>query len=45
VHAWHGKIRCRSRESVYTVFALEFPHPRRAQAGEPSTAPPVSAST
>jgi two-component system CAI-1 autoinducer sensor kinase/phosphatase CqsS len=45
VHAWHGKIRCRSRESAYTVFALEFPHPRRAQAGEPSTAPPISAST
>jgi len=25
VHAWHGRIRCRSRESGYTVFALEFP--------------------
>jgi two-component system CAI-1 autoinducer sensor kinase/phosphatase CqsS len=30
VHAWHGKIRCRSREKVYTVFALEFPQERRA---------------
>lgn len=30
VHAWHGKIRCRSRETVYTVFALEFPPERRA---------------
>jgi len=30
VHAWHGKIRCRSREQVYTVFALEFPRERRA---------------
>lgn len=25
VHAWQGRIRCRSRESRYTVFALEFP--------------------
>lgn len=25
VHAWHGRIRCRSRESAWTVFALEFP--------------------
>jgi two-component system CAI-1 autoinducer sensor kinase/phosphatase CqsS len=24
VHAWEGRIRCRSRESAYTVFALEF---------------------
>lgn len=24
VHAWQGRIRCRSRESAYTVFALEF---------------------
>ncbi|MGJ7917049.1 sensor histidine kinase [Massilia sp. LXY-6] len=30
VHAWHGKIRCRSREHVYTVFSLEFPPARRA---------------
>jgi two-component system CAI-1 autoinducer sensor kinase/phosphatase CqsS len=45
VHAWHGKIRCRSRESVYTVFALEFPAPRRANAGEAAAPPPVSAST
>jgi two-component system CAI-1 autoinducer sensor kinase/phosphatase CqsS len=29
VHAWHGRIRCRSREQAYTVFALEFPAPRR----------------
>jgi len=26
VHAWQGRIRCRSRESHYTVFALEFPN-------------------
>jgi two-component system CAI-1 autoinducer sensor kinase/phosphatase CqsS len=45
VHAWHGKIRCRSRENVYTVFALEFPAPRRASAGEAAARPPVSAST
>jgi len=25
VHAWHGRIRCRSHEAAYTVFALEFP--------------------
>lgn len=25
VQAWQGRIRCRSRESRYTVFALEFP--------------------
>jgi len=25
VHAWQGRIRCRSRESGWTVFALEFP--------------------
>lgn len=30
VHAWHGKIRCRSRERIYTVFSLEFPRERRA---------------
>jgi two-component system CAI-1 autoinducer sensor kinase/phosphatase CqsS len=24
VHAWQGGIRCRSRESAYTVFTLEF---------------------
>jgi two-component system CAI-1 autoinducer sensor kinase/phosphatase CqsS len=24
VHAWQGRIHCRSRESAYTVFALEF---------------------
>jgi two-component system CAI-1 autoinducer sensor kinase/phosphatase CqsS len=30
VHAWHGKIRCRSREQLYTVFSLEFPRERRA---------------
>jgi two-component system CAI-1 autoinducer sensor kinase/phosphatase CqsS len=30
VQAWHGKIRCRSREQRYTVFALEFPPARRA---------------
>jgi two-component system CAI-1 autoinducer sensor kinase/phosphatase CqsS len=24
VHAWQGRIRCRSREAAYTVFALEF---------------------
>jgi two-component system CAI-1 autoinducer sensor kinase/phosphatase CqsS len=44
VHAWHGKIRCRSREQVYTVFALEFPPARRMPAGEPGAAPPVPAS-
>jgi len=25
VHAWQGRIRCRSRESGWTVFTLEFP--------------------
>ena len=30
VHAWHGKIHCRSHEGIYTVFALEFPPARRA---------------
>jgi two-component system CAI-1 autoinducer sensor kinase/phosphatase CqsS len=45
VHAWHGKIRCRSLEHVYTVFALEFPGARRALPGEPAAAPPVSAVT
>jgi two-component system CAI-1 autoinducer sensor kinase/phosphatase CqsS len=44
VHAWHGKIRCRSREQVYTVFALEFPPARRMTAGEAGAAPPVPAS-
>jgi two-component system CAI-1 autoinducer sensor kinase/phosphatase CqsS len=39
VHAWHGKIRCRSRENAYTVFALEFPPARRA-----ADAPPVPVS-
>jgi two-component system CAI-1 autoinducer sensor kinase/phosphatase CqsS len=39
MHAWHGKIRCRSREHLYTVFALEFPPARRA-ADAPS--PPIS---
>jgi two-component system CAI-1 autoinducer sensor kinase/phosphatase CqsS len=32
MHAWHGRIRCRSREQAYTVFALEFPAARRAAA-------------
>jgi two-component system CAI-1 autoinducer sensor kinase/phosphatase CqsS len=27
VRAWHGTIRCRSRERAYTVFALAFPRP------------------
>jgi two-component system CAI-1 autoinducer sensor kinase/phosphatase CqsS len=45
VHAWHGKIRCRSLEHVYTVFALEFPAARRAPAGEPAAASPASAVT
>lgn len=30
LQAWHGRIRCRSREQRYTVFALEFPPARRA---------------
>jgi two-component system CAI-1 autoinducer sensor kinase/phosphatase CqsS len=30
MQAWHGKIRCRSREHRYTVFTLEFPPARRA---------------
>ena len=25
VQGWQGRIRCRSRESAYTAFALEFP--------------------
>lgn len=25
VHGWQGRIRCRSRESAYTAFALAFP--------------------
>jgi two-component system CAI-1 autoinducer sensor kinase/phosphatase CqsS len=41
VHAWHGRIRCRSQEGIYTVFALEFPPARRAPAGETIAAPPV----
>jgi two-component system CAI-1 autoinducer sensor kinase/phosphatase CqsS len=40
VHAWHGRIRCRSRENAYTVFALEFPPARRA-----ADAPPRPVST
>lgn len=40
VHAWHGKIRCRSREQVYTVFSLEFPRERRATM---RSGPPLSA--
>jgi len=32
MHAWHGRIRCRSCEHAYTVFALEFPAARRAPA-------------
>jgi two-component system CAI-1 autoinducer sensor kinase/phosphatase CqsS len=40
VHAWHGRIRCRSRENLYTVFALEFPPARRAADAAPA---PVSA--
>jgi two-component system CAI-1 autoinducer sensor kinase/phosphatase CqsS len=32
MHAWHGRIRCRSRERAYTVFVLEFPAGRRAPA-------------
>ena len=32
MHAWHGRIRCRSRERAYTVFTLEFPAGRRALA-------------
>ena len=38
VQAWHGRIRCRSREQAYTVFALEFPAPRRTLAA-PATVP------
>jgi two-component system CAI-1 autoinducer sensor kinase/phosphatase CqsS len=36
VQAWHGRIRCRSREQRYTVFALEFPPARRAADTLPS---------
>jgi two-component system CAI-1 autoinducer sensor kinase/phosphatase CqsS len=43
VHAWHGRIRCRSREGVYTVFALEFPPARRAPVAETIAAPPLAA--
>jgi len=35
VDAWQGRIRCRSRELAYTVFALEFP-----PAGPPATGAP-----
>jgi two-component system CAI-1 autoinducer sensor kinase/phosphatase CqsS len=45
VHAWHGKIRCRSREKAYTVFALEFPSARRAPAGDTIAAPPAPGTT
>jgi len=38
VHAWHGRIRCRSRENLYTVFALEFPPARRAADAAPAPA-------
>jgi len=41
VHAWHGRIRCRSQEGRYTVFALEFPPARRAPIGETIAAPPA----
>lgn len=40
VHAWHGKIRCRSREDLYTVFALEFPPARRAADASTTPRPP-----
>jgi len=40
MHAWHGRIRCRSREQAYTVFALEFPAARRSPAAlAPSSVP------
>jgi two-component system CAI-1 autoinducer sensor kinase/phosphatase CqsS len=40
MHAWHGRIRCRSREQAYTVFTLEFPSGRRAPAAlAPSSGP------
>jgi two-component system CAI-1 autoinducer sensor kinase/phosphatase CqsS len=35
MQAWHGRIRCRSREQAYTVFALEFPARRPAAAPSP----------
>jgi two-component system CAI-1 autoinducer sensor kinase/phosphatase CqsS len=43
LHAWHARIRCRSQEKVYTVFAVEFPPARRAPAGETTAAAPVPA--
>jgi two-component system CAI-1 autoinducer sensor kinase/phosphatase CqsS len=45
LHAWHGRIRCRSREHAYTVFSLEFPARRRAtDAVAPPLAPAAAAS-
>jgi two-component system CAI-1 autoinducer sensor kinase/phosphatase CqsS len=43
LHAWHGRIRCRSREHGYTVFALEFPARRRASDTLASALAPPSA--
>jgi two-component system CAI-1 autoinducer sensor kinase/phosphatase CqsS len=40
LHAWHGRIRCRSREHAYTVFSLEFPARRRAT---DAVTPPLAA--
>ena len=31
IQGWHGRIRCRSRESSYTVFTLEFPDAARPE--------------
>jgi two-component system CAI-1 autoinducer sensor kinase/phosphatase CqsS len=35
MHAWHGRIRCRSCEHAYTVFALEFPTARHVPSPSP----------
>jgi two-component system CAI-1 autoinducer sensor kinase/phosphatase CqsS len=41
--AWRGRIQCRSRESSYTVFALEFPE-RAAHAAAAAPSRPLHAS-
>jgi two-component system CAI-1 autoinducer sensor kinase/phosphatase CqsS len=35
IEAWHARIRCRSRDRTYTVFALEFPGAAGVTAGLP----------
>ncbi|WP_296953107.1 HAMP domain-containing sensor histidine kinase [uncultured Massilia sp.] len=39
VRAWHGTIRCRSRERAWTVFALAFPRAPGLASSSPSPSP------